>query len=902
MDDYKYTNRSGVRDLEFGDKVRLSDDYADTDLAGLTFQWMGTAALGQGRDLGAEDYTDFELWKQLSATTLITDSLSYALLSEAGVLLKKENLTGTANSYYGLIDHNDVRTLVEAHIGDTTVTAGLGVSVVAIDAARIVASENSEVTPWEGIGGVIATNAVLSSADARIVRTPVTTDGDLSVDAEHVASIDASTTSRMEAWDAKTLVVAFNSIGWIPVNLFFAAADVLTSTTDYLYDFTSNDRPDSLDPGDTVWVVSGPHAGESFAYAGPAIATGPVELAPEFQNYDNATLWHSTTLTLGVVFDYTTTSTPATLGPGKRVKLPNGSIYKYVGDTPLTSPDLTPVTGQDYNDIDRWLNVTPTFGGQKPSYAQAFLIDSTVTAGGDVSVTANSGTQLNALAGNDNVVEAALDLIFTGAQTTTKTKNPKTGKVEKKTSGYGASGAAGGIVLAANKVSAFAKAQVIFTGAQGDVTAGGDVDVSAQNTAAIESHSSVIQDVATSNDLTGLIPIINSVLLPSDYDYTTASGAVTLETGDQVRLGASYAHGGVGGAVYRYQGTPGALLDLGTVDFGGSDWHHLVGGVDDPESLYPGIGNFTNSDARSVGILIVLNDMRSDASAAIANADVTAGGDVSITALQDAMLLADAQTNVSASGGSFYGSGTVLAVNGQLVTNAVLSSAQAWLEDAAVDAGSVAVEALSTTGIDATILSATASGDTGVGITLAFNSIGWKPQNFLFNAADAIVGDPLISSAFAGERPAATTASVARSTIVASGDLTVSALGASRLNATVSNAASSRAAAMFNATGKAVGAIVASNKVSTLTSATVEETTATVDGAVSVNAEDEAGVYSNIKIVSSSITTNDGGTPVLQNELDNFVTADFISTETAPSLAFGDRVRIAADQATDDVK
>ena len=69
-------------------------------------------------DLGAEDYTDFEHWKELTPTTLITDSLSYALLSEVGVALKKEGLTGGSNSYYGLIDHNDVRTTVEAYIRD----------------------------------------------------------------------------------------------------------------------------------------------------------------------------------------------------------------------------------------------------------------------------------------------------------------------------------------------------------------------------------------------------------------------------------------------------------------------------------------------------------------------------------------------------------------------------------------------------------------------------------------------------------------------------------------------------------------------------------------------------------------------------------------------------------------
>ena len=195
LDDYAYTTNSGTKSLVFGDRVLLADDYyapafevgaldgatmiellatgdfvfltvdwdGDTGTAGSLYKFLGAAAtvdLGAENyddasrwlevggvyqwmgtpdsvDLGLEDYTDFEYWKRLSATTLITDSLSYALLSEVGVLLKKEGLTGASNSYYGLIDHNDVRTTVEAYIRDAIVDAGTDISVVATDAARI---------------------------------------------------------------------------------------------------------------------------------------------------------------------------------------------------------------------------------------------------------------------------------------------------------------------------------------------------------------------------------------------------------------------------------------------------------------------------------------------------------------------------------------------------------------------------------------------------------------------------------------------------------------------------------------------------------------------------------------------------------------------------------------------
>ena len=1028
LDDYAYTTKSGTKGLVFGDRVLLGDDYYTPDhevgaLDGATmvvslttgqfvlltedwdgdagtaeslyrylgadaavdlgaenyddasrwvevggvYAWMGTA---QSRDLGLEDYTDFEHWKRLTPTTLITDSLSYALLSEIGVLLKKDGLTGGSESYYGLIDHNDVRTTVEAYIANATVTAGTDVSVVAIDAARISAFEDSYVVPWDGVGGVIATNAVLSSANAWIEDSDVTAGGDVLVEAQHLAQIDATATSRIEAWDAKSLVVAFNSIGWIPVNIFFSAADMLTSASDYFYDHTSNDHPATLEAGDRVRVDSGPHAGDVFEYKG-ATQTGFVDLSPQLQDYDVAALWQNVTVTVSAVFDYTSTETPATLEAGKRVKIPggtNGLIYKYVGPT-LTGPvNLTPGSGQDYTDTDFWVNSTPVFAGQRPAHAQALLVDTPIAAGGDITVKATSGAQLNATVGNDNVVEAALDLIFPGAQTTTKTKDAKTGKTTKKVEGYGASGAAGGIVLAQNKVSTFARADIVFTGATpGAIAAGGDVTVLAQDTAGIDSHSSVVQDVVTTNDLTGLVPIVAS-LLPGDYQYTTASGTQLLAAGDRVRLGPSYAGGGDAGAVYEFLGlgpatytatnagpdvenvttnqtvqlpsnwlglglpaaryrflgtaTQGLGLDLtaanyfdtalwelvtssvalGTENYGDTTrWRKLVGGVDDLESLYPGIGNFTNSDARSIGVLIVLNDLRSGVTALIHNASVS-GANVSVIALEDAMLLADAQINVSASGGSFYGSGTVLAANGQLVTNVVLAGAGAWLVDSAVDADSLTVDAETTAAIDATILSATASGDTGAGVTLAFNSIGWKAQNFLFNAVDALLGDPLIASAFGGERPVATTASVLGSTVISAGAVTVQADGAAQLNATVSNAASSRAAAMFNATGKSVGLIIASNKVSSLAAATIDDSGVTADGDVAVTASDSPGVFSNIKVVSASQTTNDGGTDVLQDEINNVLGADYLSTEMAANLLHGQRVRIAEAQAGDDVE
>ena len=53
------------------------------------------------------------------------------------------------------------------------------------------------------------------------------------------------------------------------------------------------------------------------------------------------------------------------------------------------------------------------------------------------------------------------------------------------------------------------------------------------------------------------------------------------------------------------------------------------------------------------------------------------------------------------------------------------------------------VDAENTSQMDAKTLSATSSGETAVGVVLAFNTIGWQAQNVLFNTLDALVGSSI---------------------------------------------------------------------------------------------------------------------------------------------------------------
>jgi hypothetical protein len=521
---------------------------------------------------------------------------------------------------------------------------------------------------------------------------------------------------------------------------------------------------------------------------------------------------------------------------------------------------------------------TDLLGAKRPVAARAYIQDSTVDAAGEISLSAQSLAQLQATTGNEQVAHRANEFVIAAK--------------------FGMSSMSAGALLASNKVSSEAKAYIDDTDpdAGRTIRAGSGMTLSARDDASIESDSKVVSSAVTSNTLDGLKEIAKTLGL-TDYQYTTASGTKLLLGGENVRLGADYANGGDTGSVYRWLGGP-AELDLGAQNYADPVlWAKFAGGAADPtDLLFPNIGNLTDSDARAFGFLVVMNDVRGAVQASINAADVTVtSGDLILEAIENATIAVRAETNVTASGGSLYGTGTVVAAGGQAVTNVVLSSADAFITDSDItmNGGNVRLDARNTAGIDATLLTSTASGDTAVGVSLAFNTIGWKSQNILFNTIDALIGAPAI----ADRQPAEANAYVRGGTLTNARDVTLTAENSAQLNATVSNAARSTASALYGAVGKGIGGVLASNKVASGAHAYLETPAApvTLAGALTITAEDNAGIYANAKIVSSSITTNDGGAAAIQETIDDLVPADFLSSEGSRQIEFGDRVRIADD-------
>ncbi|TVQ58422.1 MAG: LEPR-XLL domain-containing protein, partial [Rhodobacteraceae bacterium] len=463
-------------------------------------------------------------------------------------------------------------------------------------------------------------------------------------------------------------------------------------------------------------------------------------------------------------------------------------------------------------------------------------------------------------------------------------------------------------VVLTNAVQSYATSanwrEVAAQGA-GTITAGGGVAVQAADSANIIADISLGLTSVVTNNLDAFKQLAVN-LAERDYDFTTRSGVQTLTGGERVRIGAGFAgtvDGGPAqrGKVYQYLGGAPLTADLNTLVISTASglWRDVTAQENLIEDLFPNFGNLAESNSRAVGGMIVVNDARGRVVSFIEQVTVTAGGDVTVTADAATTILASLLSNVSSSGGSAWGTGTSLAVNAQIATNKVLSTAEAAIRDATVNAdGSVRVEAVNAAILDARLSPSTDSGDTAVSVSLAFNSIGWRATNILFEAIDAFLGDPLISErAFNGEAPALARATIKNSSIDADGDITVAATSAELLNATLSNATVSAASALKDASGKSIGVALASNKVSARAEALVDDSDLTAGGDIVIEADDDLRMFSNAKLVSESSTSNDGGASVLQETLNAVVPVDWVASNRANvvDLRFGDLVRTSRD-------
>jgi hypothetical protein len=614
LDDYlpidtDYKTSDGVTTINFGDRVWLSEDYAIGGNPETVYIYMGTQ---DSIDLSAEDYSNKDLWKEIPETQMLPDGFNLNSASSASI--------------GGMVVRNDVRGDVLAYINNSTITSG-DLTIGAKESAIISAIADSTAESSGGssfgsglslaVNGIIATNLILSKANAYINNSNITTTGDLLIDTQNLSTITATNTSITTSGDTSVgATLAFNTIGWKSQNILYNTIDALIGT-----------------------------------------------------------------------------------------------------------------------DI----------GDEQPAEVKAYITDSTLTAGGNISINADQKSTITANVSNDST-SAASALVD-------------------------ASGIAVSAILSSNMVSTTAKAYIENTDSQKQINADGNITVNAKDDAEIKATNNMKAISTTTND--GGASIVSGLLdsVDREYDYTSKSGVQNISTNDIVRIASDHSGSAAKNGLYVYIGQN-KDIDLGSEDYTNkSSWKRFFNSS--ISDFLPEIGNVTSSDSMAFGGLVVRNDIRTGAQSYIHNSHITASGNIHVSADESATIVATDESLVSSSGGSSFGEGVSMAINAMIATNLVLSSADAHIKNSDIsttNSANIIVDAQNTSAIDASITSSTISGDMAVGVVLAFNSIGWESQNILFKTIDALIGTDIGNEALSQ-----TTAYIENTSINANGSISVTA-------------------------------------------------------------------------------------------------------------------------------
>jgi hypothetical protein len=137
-----------------------------------------------------------------------------------------------------------------------------------------------------------------------------------------------------------------------------------------------------------------------------------------------------------------------------------------------------------------------------------------------------------------------------------------------------------------------------------------------------------------------------------------------------------------------------------------------------------------------VGALVTRNDVRNDVVALVEDARIQARGDVLIRVMESASIEARLKGEVRSGGASSSTYG--LAANGMVATNMILSTANAKLLNSTLYSdGRLDVLADNLAAIVAENRSTMLVNGVAVGVSMAFNTIGWQAQSALTNSLAA---------------------------------------------------------------------------------------------------------------------------------------------------------------------
>ncbi|MCA9056880.1 MAG: hypothetical protein KDA85_00215, partial [Planctomycetaceae bacterium] len=825
MNDYRFSSLSGSQTVAFGDLVRVASTHVAGGDVGKIYQYMGTSAT---RDLTAQDYTNYGLWKQIDPVNILPPGL---------------NVTGSDSmAIGGLIVRNDLKSEVAAELNTGIINATGSLTVHAESAQRVDATtdatvQSSGVSAF-GAGSAIAVNSTIASnnvqgsARAIVDQSSVTTGANLSVTANNNSQITAVNHSAISSNNVSAgSQLAFNMVGYNPQATLFSALDALLGT--------------------------------GFGTANPVTAQALVQNTPLDITGNAVITAHSDALLNSESTNESKSATTALLSAA--------SAAVGVG---LAGNMVSSAADADLTYTAPWLTANSVTHGS----AQ---VDGNLTVEGRDRSGIQSVTQLDStsVTNNDGGIS---------------TLNTWLGQFFLNQYDYTTQ--SGTINLGGPDF------QFLSTSGTQTVSGGMRVLVPGQNS----DPDQVYEFVAVAPDSSETIN-----LGTQDYSDITRWVPILRRSTTKVRLAPGYSSGGVSGAIYRFIGTPG-LTDLGVEDYSNTArWER----VDQSKADYlPSFGNLSKSNAVGVGVNVARNVVDSAVTSDVSWTAAQVRGDLFVRALEQADIESEIKSTVSVAGGSQFASSTVIGVNATIATNIILSSAIAQVTDSQITTpgggsapadADVSVYAENRSGINAKVRSATRSAgpdSSSVGVTLAFNTLGYESQNILFSTIDALLGTDIGDA-----QPARVLAKIQDTTVDVTGDVAVNAVNDAVISAAYSNlsaldvnygdAAGSDAAATVLLTSNMlqtdVDAVISFTEPVTPTA--VPDGSITADGTVTVSAVDNGTIISSATTLSQANAGASFEREVMQNILARIVDTpyDFMSSDGAQNINFGSVVRIA---------
>ncbi|MDZ4253775.1 MAG: DUF4347 domain-containing protein, partial [Sulfuritalea sp.] len=445
----------------------------------------------------------------LSSTSSATVALSGTVTATAGTLSLSAQTRGTVSGTAALVAigaSNSFTETANANISNSSSINVNGLQVTALSSTDYSAT------------GRAALNQITGDTKAYVEGSSLT----VGAGGVSITATDDSTLS------AESLSEAFDILGLnAPVDISVAAARNYTTRDVQAYVTTSTA---TVTGGDFLVDAQRDVTLEAQARAS-AISSSVLPLASEALSIGGT---YSSNTVLGDVSAYVSGSTITTTGATSDlgVEASDTSVINATSEgSAVAGPSVPDLGGAAtaagasiaFNTIGWSTNagfqtldalIGTAIGTEQSQDVKAYISNSTVTAGGNVSVSAKSDAQLNATVSN-------------AASSTSSSL-------------YGASSSATSGILASNMVSSNAQAYIedVAGTRTRSVVATGAILVSAEDHAGIYANSKVVSSSITSSDGSALIQGITNFILPSDFD--SDDGSQTISFGEKVRLANDY--------------------------------------------------------------------------------------------------------------------------------------------------------------------------------------------------------------------------------------------------------------------------------------------------------------------------------------------------------------------------